>query len=83
MEAAMVNTEEPEKLEKRTPPSSIQCLECSHWKHPRANKCKVEGCACVCVSHQKGMRKKRQHAVIEAADGDWHLATHRRVIHQV
>jgi hypothetical protein len=79
---AVVNVESPNSDKKRAPPTSIQCLACTHWKHPRASKCKEEGCACDCGSHQRGVKKKRQRAAIEAADGEWHSATHRRVIHQ-
>ena len=68
---------------KRMPPTEIQCANCTHWKHPRASKCKEEGCQCDCVNYQRGIKKKRQRAAIEAADGEWHSATHRRVIHQV
>ena len=72
-----------EEGKKRAPPSSIQCPNCGHWKHPRASKCKENGCQCDCVNYQRGIKKKRQRAAIDAADGEWHSATHRRVIHQV
>jgi len=80
--AAAVPVPVEEEKRKRIPPTSIQCMACKHWKHPRASKCKIEGCLCDCVKYQKGLKKKRQHAAIEAADGEWHSAQHRRVIHQ-
>ena len=52
---------------KRMPPTEIQCANCTHWKHPRASKCKEEGCQCDCVNYQRGIKKKRQRAAIEAA----------------
>ena len=51
------------------PPTEVQCGVCGHRKHPRAAKCKTEGCTCECLKGFKGIKKKRQHAAIEAADG--------------
>ena len=73
---------DPSTKRKTVPPKEVQCGVCGHWKHPRAAKCKSEGCACECLKMHKGIKKKRQHAAIEAADGEWNPAQHRRVIHQ-
>ena len=73
---------DPSRKRTTVPPTEVQCGVCGHWKHPRAAKCKTEGCTCECLKMHKGIKKKRQHAAIEAADGDWNPAQHRRVIHQ-
>ena len=76
------SAKDPSKKRTTVPPTEVQCGVCGHWKHPRAAKCKTEGCTCECLKGFKGIKKKRQHAAIEAADGHWNPAQHRRVIHQ-